>query len=197
MRHPSHIIFTVDFGDSRMIRKKRAWIAYVCSASLLAATCRPTIVHAEHVASWERPQKAEFVSYDVKLEAGGKFTGKLTDAGGIALVRAPVVIYQGRNELASTRTDEQGYFEFDKLRGGTYQLYTVGRQGMIRAWTPEAAPPGASESLLVATDYRIVRGQYDLNSVLNSAVIPIVVVTSAAIAIPIIVSENKDKKSSS
>jgi hypothetical protein len=180
-----------------MIRKQKKWIAFSCCVSLLAATFAPTVVRADPATSWERPEKAEFVSYDVKLDASGKFAGKLTDASGVALVRAPVVLYQGRNELASTRTDKQGNFEFDKLRGGAYQLYTVGRQGMVRAWTHESAPPNTSESLLVVADYRVVRGQYDLNRVLSSAVVPIVVVTAAAIAIPVIVSENKDKKSSS
>jgi hypothetical protein len=179
------------------MRNHRPWISCVCCVSVLAFALQPAVVCAEPVSKIEPPQKAEFVAYDVKLDDKGTFAGKVTDASGAALKRAPVVLYQGRKQIAKTRTDKLGRFTFAGLRGGSYQLYTVGRQGMITAWTPSAAPPHASESLLVVTDHRVVRGQYDLNSVLSSGVIPIVVVSAAAIAIPIIVSDSKDRKSSS
>jgi hypothetical protein len=68
---------------------------------------------------------------------------------------------------------------------------------MVRTWTPGTAPPGTGDSLLVVADYRVIRGQYDLGDVLSSGVIPIIVVTAAAITIPIVVDSNKNKAGSS
>ena len=174
-----------------MFRDNRRWIAFVSCVSLLGSTITPSFVLADPPAKRQRPKRAEFVSYDVQLGAKGTFSGKLTDAAGKSLVHAPVVLYQGRQAVNSTRTDKRGRFEFDKLRGGVYQLYTVDRQGMVRAWAPGSAPPGTTDSLLVVSGYRAVRGQYDLSDVLRSGVIPIVAVTAAAVAIPIVVSDNK------
>jgi len=164
---------------------------------MLSSAVLPSECLAVPPALATRPARANFVSYDVQLDAEGKFGGKLTDRGGAALMRAPVVLYQGRNQVASTRTDKDGRFAFAKLRGGAYQLYTAGRQGMLRTWTPGTAPPGTGESLLVVADYRAVRGQYDLGDVLTSGVIPIIVVTAAAITIPIVVDSHKNKSGSS
>ena len=179
-----------------MYRTGRAWMTWFCCVLILATTPGSSWAWAD-ANQLKRPEKAEFVSYDVELARGGIFSGKVTDAGGVALVRAPVVLYEGRKEIAKTRSDEKGRFAFEGLRGGAYQLYTVERQGMVRAWAPGTAPPDTSDSLLVTTQYQVVRGQYDLNSVLHSGVIPIIVVTAAAISIPIIVSDKKDRKNSS
>jgi len=179
------------------MRNQRALIAVACCLSMVATSVWPTATWADQPSPIIRPRRANFVSYDVQLDATGKLSGKLTDRGGTALTRAPVVLYQGRNQVAQTRTDRHGRFKFEKLRGGAYQLYTVGRQAMVRTWTPGTAPPGAGESLLVVADYRVVRGQYDMGDVLSSGVIPIIVVTAAAIAIPIIVNSNRNKAGSS
>lgn len=170
-------------------------ISKVCCFQLLVAGMCPQIAWANPAATIKRPEKARFVSYDAALDASGRLAGKLTDAGGLALVRAPLVLYQGQKLVAQTRTDDQGQFKFHRLRGGSYQLYSVGRQAMVRAWTHGAAPPGVGETLLVVSDYRAIRGQYDLNSVLTSGVVPIVLVTAGAVAIPIIVSDNKKSSS--
>ena len=179
------------------MRNLRALIVVACCLSMVATSVGPTTTWAGQPSPITRPRHANFVSYDVQLDATGKLGGKLTDRGGAALTRAPVVLYQGRNQVAQTRTDQHGRFKFEKLRGGAYQLYTVGRQAMVRTWTPGTAPPGAGKSLLIVADYGAVRGQYDMGDVLSSGVIPIIVVTSAAIAIPIIVNSNRNKAGSS
>ncbi|MCG8584034.1 MAG: carboxypeptidase-like regulatory domain-containing protein [Pirellulales bacterium] len=170
-------------------------IATVCCVALLVASSPQVVAYSGPAVQYQRPKEAKFVTYDVALDTRLQLKGQLTDASGVALQRAPVVLYQGKTHIASTRTDHQGRFAIAGVSGGVYQLFTVGRQATVRSWTEGAAPPGAGSSLLVVSDYRAVRGQYDLNSVLHSGVIPIILVTVGAIAIPIIVSDNKDSSS--
>ena len=179
------------------MRIHRAWIVITCCLSVASTAIYPSFAWAASPTPMKRPERAKFVNYDVELDAKGTFSGKLTDRGGAALMRAPVVLYQGRHQVAAVRTDKHGRFAFEKLRGGAYQLYTVGRQGMVRMWAPGTAPPNAGESLLVVADYRAVRGQYDLGDVLSSGVIPIIVVTAAAITIPVVVESNRNRGGSS
>lgn len=170
-------------------------LAQACCALVLlvSATTR------EAAAQKNKPSQAaaKLPTYDVALDRAGTLTGVVTDRNGKQLTNAPVVVFQGRKQVADVRTDKKGRFQVAGLRGGNYLLFTYKRQARLRTWAQGTAPPAATKDLLVVSDFQAVRGQHDLGEIFSSSIIPATVVTAAAIAIPVAVSNNRDKPSGS
>ncbi len=96
---------------------------------------------------------------DVALTDGGVLYGQVVDPQGSALVKVPVLLRDRDRELARAVTDKNGYFAVRGLRGGVYQLATVGGQGMFRLWKPGSAPPASEQGALLIVQGDTVRGQ--------------------------------------
>lgn len=99
------------------------------------------------------------MSSDIELRSGGVLLGQIVDAQGVAVVLAPVLITNGIQEVARAQTDEQGNFAVSGLRGGVYKIASAGHQGVYRLWSPQTAPPSASQGLMVVVPSDVVRGQ--------------------------------------
>ena len=97
---------------------------------------------------------------DVALSKGGTLTGQLLDSQGAALASVKVSIRQLQREIASTLSDQDGYFSLSGLRGGTYQVVAGQAQGLFRLWAPNTAPPSARSKLLLVSSQQAVRGLY-------------------------------------
>ena len=103
------------------------------------------------------PNNAKTVR-DVSLQAGGAISGRVVDAQGAAVAKAPLVVRKNGLEVTRTLTDAQGQFTATGLQGGIYQFATIGAAGTVRAWTARTAPPIAQKSLQL-TQSCVVRGQ--------------------------------------
>jgi hypothetical protein len=101
------------------------------------------------------------VAIDVALEDGGILIGQVVDPQGIAQIDVPVALSQGDQEIATAKTDAQGFFAFRGLRGGVYQLAAADGAGMYRLWAPRTAPPTAQRGALIVSGQDMARGQYN------------------------------------
>jgi Carboxypeptidase regulatory-like domain len=99
-------------------------------------------------------------SNDVALRPGGLVVGQVVDPQGVGQAAATVSIQQGQQEVVRTRTDQNGVFAAQGLRGGQYQVVTEQGQGLYRFWAPDTAPPAAQQTAVVVTSPDVVRGQY-------------------------------------
>ena len=105
--------------------------------------------------------KASATIVDVSLVDGGVLQGQVISAQGQALANAPVVIHQGKTELANTSTDKDGKFALQGLKGGVYVVSTKGAAGVVRAWTPRTAPPSSVQGVLLVPETATARAQDD------------------------------------
>ncbi|MHC4399067.1 MAG: carboxypeptidase-like regulatory domain-containing protein [Planctomycetota bacterium] len=104
---------------------------------------------------------------DVKLHntpKGGTLLGEVRDAQGLAKAKVPVNLYKGGSDgkihrLAGATTDDQGRFAFANLKGGMYGVESLGGSGAYRVWTPNTAPPGAQNGVLIVSGQGVLRGQ--------------------------------------
>ncbi|HEY6565086.1 MAG TPA: carboxypeptidase regulatory-like domain-containing protein [Pirellulaceae bacterium] len=118
-------------------------------ASLFLGPTIPAVNAAEAVATVQ----------DIRLDARGSLKGQLTDAQGRGIQGIPIAISQGANHRMSATTDADGGFSFAGLTGGTYQLTVEGTQRSYRMWSHDAAPPCATDGMLVVRPTELVRGQ--------------------------------------
>ena len=86
---------------------------------------------------------------DVALRDGGLLLGRVVDPRGNAIVGTPVSLQHEDQEVAAGRTDTNGIFAFDDVRGGVHHVAAVGDLRTYRLWASGTAPPGAQESALV------------------------------------------------
>lgn len=97
---------------------------------------------------------------DVALASGGVFSGKVVNAQGAPLAEKMVSVRQAGQEVASTKTDQQGAFTVEGLNGGLYQVVSEGGVVSYRLWAANTAPPAANQAALIVTGDDIVNGQY-------------------------------------
>lgn len=96
---------------------------------------------------------------DVALGAGGTLTGQVLDEQGVVLDGAVVSVAQGKADVATAVTDQQGQFVAAGLRGGVYRIVAGQGEGTFRLWAPGTAPPSAKETATVVSGNEVARGQ--------------------------------------
>lgn len=103
---------------------------------------------------------AEIAStFDVALTSQGQLSGVLIDNSGRPVGNVEVGLLCGSNLASLTTTDGQGHFTFEDVRGGSYQLATVGSVHIVRAWASNTAPPVARPAAVIVVDGDVIRGQ--------------------------------------
>jgi hypothetical protein len=144
---------------------------------------------------------------DVTLSPGGMLRGYVVDGQGVAATGVAVRLVSPDGQQVDTRSDSQGRFGYQGLAGGSYQLQTEYGEVVCRAWTPTAAPPRSSGSLLVVHDEQLARGQWGPPPAANSFVgqmketmthpFMVAAIIGAAVAIPVAIhNANKDDSGS-
>ena len=101
----------------------------------------------------------EQIATDVELSNDGVLLGQVVDLQGVAVVNVPVSIGRQSREIATTMTDNQGYFAIGGLGGGVYQIVAAGSHRAYRLWSPGTAPPLSEQGVLVVAESETVRGQ--------------------------------------
>ncbi len=96
---------------------------------------------------------------DVRLSAGGTIAGVVVDSTGRVVADSPVILRFNGAVVARTRTNGSGRYAITGLRGGVHQLQTRRGRRAARLWTPEAAPAGAAEMVVIVESQSVVRGQ--------------------------------------
>jgi hypothetical protein len=135
---------------------------------------------------------------DVALAEGGTLRGVVINAEGEALPQAKVSVLHDGKQIATTTTNEQGQFRVAQLRGGIHQVVAGEGTSVYRLWAPETAPPSATQQAMVVADGGVQRGQ-NPGPIKRIVTNPWVVagVVAAAIAVPIALNNNNNKKSGS
>jgi hypothetical protein len=96
---------------------------------------------------------------DVSLVDGGVLQGQVVSPQGQVVANAPVILHQGRTEVAKTTTDKDGRFALKGVKGGVYAVSTNGAVGVVRAWTSRTAPPSSVTSVLLVPQDLTARAQ--------------------------------------
>lgn len=99
------------------------------------------------------------MSHDVSLHQGGVLLGQVVDQQGKALTKSPVSISQAGKEVARVVTDNSGNFSVPNLKGGLYQVTTVGHTNSYRCWAANTAPPAARKGLMLVSNNELIRAQ--------------------------------------
>lgn len=136
---------------------------------------------------------------DVALGESGAMVGQLVDAQGIGLAQQEIVLFQGNREIARARTDTQGHFRVDGLRGGVYQLVAAEHTVVTRAWAPGTEPPVAQRGvLMVAGGNEVYRGQQGGTPIRNFLTHPLTLTAgvATAIAVPVALHNTRRKPKS-
>ncbi len=123
-------------------------------AAALALACTGMLLQPMAMAA--TPQ-ATLVT-DIALRDGGVLVGQVMDGQGAIMAKAPVALIQNGKEIARAETDQRGGFAVSGLKGGVYQVATVGLHGVYRLWAPRTAPPAAKQGLMLVSG-NVVRGQ--------------------------------------
>ncbi len=147
----------------------------------------PSSLLAAPQASALRTSQASLI--DVALQAEGTFHGRVVDASGRAQPGVEVALVQRQQAVASTTTDAEGQFAFSGVRGGVYEVTTLGGSEAVRLWAPRTAPPAAQNALLLTGGGDVVRAQL-WGGLSNPWVLGGIV--AAAIAIPLALSNDDD-----
>lgn len=104
------------------------------------------------------PEPAPVV-HDVALRDGGVLLGQVVDRQGVAKRAERVSLLLDQRQIAMAETDANGYFAFQGLRGGVYQLTAAEGAGAYRVWAPGTAPKVAEPGVLLVAGRDMVRGQ--------------------------------------
>jgi hypothetical protein len=133
---------------------------------------------------------------DVALQKDGVLVGHVVDAQGAVLAEAPVSIRLAGKEIARVQSDKNGQFSVPNLKGGVYEVATVGSNEVYRAWAPRTAPPVAQKGVLMVANGDVVRGQYG-GPLGWMAAHPIATgaIVATAIAVPLALDDDDDPAS--
>ena len=101
----------------------------------------------------------QVVPRDVALQSGGVLVGQVVNAQGAGLAQAPVSIQVAGKEVARTLTDQAGKFAVPNLKGGVYEVASVGHKDICRCWAPQTAPPAAQHGLMLVSNEDLMRAQ--------------------------------------
>lgn len=118
-----------------------------------------SIVRAETPAATKTPAKSSAAVLDLELGAGGSVSGEVFNAQREPVKNAVVSVRQGRNEVASTQSDESGRFTVKGLKPGVYHVVAGTGQGIYRVWSTKSAPPRSLSQIKIMSDRTIIRAQ--------------------------------------
>jgi len=152
---------------------------------LLAADARP-----------EAPKPLKLKTTDVELQDNGTLQGYFVDSEqGAGKAGVTLTLHQNAAEpIATTKTGENGAFQFTGLKAGTYQVVANNEHVVAyRAWTPGTAPPKTVKNAVFATQDASRAGLWfaGLPAALQLAIIAGLV---AAVAVPIAIAADDDDK---
>lgn len=141
-------------------------IRILSSALFVTVLLSHSVFSAEPVARSVTPQKLAAPGSpaitDVVLDSQGSLTGTIVSRNGLPVAGKAVTVSQGRKTLGSTKTSGKGQFQVSGLRPGVYQITAGDETSVVRAWTPEAAPPKARKMALLVQGQPVVRGQLEM-----------------------------------
>lgn len=133
--------------------------------------------------------RATNVAVDVALQNGGVLLGQVVDPQGRALAGVPVSLRYQDQDIATTKTGDEGYFAISGVpHGGVYQIAAGEGHGVFRLWTPGAAPPTVQPGALVVAGSNTTRAQYNgFSGVRNFLSNPWVIagIIATAVAVPV------------
>lgn len=118
-----------------------------------------SIVHAETPAAKKLPAKPAATVLDVELNASGNVSGEVINAQREPVKDAVISVRQGRNEVASVRSDESGQFTVKGLKPGVYHVVAGTGQGIYRVWNAKLAPPKSLSQIKIISDRTVIRAQ--------------------------------------
>jgi len=98
--------------------------------------------------------------FDIGLKSDGVFAGRVVDHTGAPAAKAEVIVRQGHQVVAQTKTDAEGHFAVKGLRGGVYEVSSGKTVGTYRVWNETVAPPAAKEQALLVLGQNGARGQF-------------------------------------
>jgi len=108
----------------------------------------------------EAPTAASPFIQDVALDDLQRLTGRMVDGNGAPVANESILLGSKSGPPQQATTDDEGNFFFAVTRGGTYSVSTAHHNQHTRVWTSEAAPPSASQGLLIVAETDAVeRGQ--------------------------------------
>jgi hypothetical protein len=129
------------------------WLAY--AGLVFPGTAFSATPRSEAMAETPRPAVV-----DIKLTSHGELTGRVVAQDSASMAGQTIVARRGTVEVARTTSLENGDFSFAGLKGGAYTLETPQGTYACRAWEPQAAPPSATNGiLLVDHSQTVLRGQ--------------------------------------
>ena len=99
------------------------------------------------------------VARDIELTSDGTLHGQIYTSEGRAVEHATVELrYQGAT-VAQAVTGANGDFAVTGVRGGAHDLHVGSASTSVRLWKNGTAPAGSVDSLVLAADEKVVRGQ--------------------------------------
>lgn len=143
----------------------------------------PQLQAAEGKASL-KIETTEATVLDIAMSEG-VFAGRVVDHAGNPVAGAEVSLSQGKNQVATTKTDQSGSFAVNGLKGGVYEVRSGKTAGNFRIWTESAAPESAKEQALVILGENGTRGSIGGlgggTLVLTAAVIASLIITGISL----------------
>ena len=95
----------------------------------------------------------------VALQNDGVLLGQVVDAQGHAMAQVPVSVQAVGQQVVRAVTDKTGKFAVPNLKGGVYEVASVGHVDVYRLWAPHTAPPAAQHGLMLVSSNDLVRAQ--------------------------------------
>ncbi|MBI1310675.1 hypothetical protein GC176_05145 [bacterium] len=138
---------------------KSALAGLACFGTLIPQTC----LNAADTVSEPSPpvaatsQQAKKIA-DIELDQQGRLLGVLVGSNSKPEALKKILVQQGKQTLAETKTDKDGRFQVSKLRGGIYQIVSEDQAAIVRVWSNGTAPPKAKTAVLLVTG-DVTRGQ--------------------------------------
>ena len=173
------------------VNTRTCWTVIVLTLATSVAPMQE-LVAGNSIGNIEQPVRASIQSaiYDVELLPGGAVAGQVVDAAGQPLAGQAIVVHPSGQEPISTRSDQQGRFRLSGLNPGLCRIECGQTVLACRCWSPNTAPPAATQQLLLTPGESIERGQRCIADLCSGPVL-IGLIIAAAIAIPIAVHNSK------
>ncbi len=176
---------------------------FIVACCTLTAGFNTTVAYADTPANPPAGASARPI-VDVLLHRGTQsvpdvLVGQVFDSNGVPMARAEVVISNQTGELATARTNDQGYFGFRGVQAGIYTLHSGQGSISCRVWKPGLEPPNAQPGIVVISGDDIVRAQFMpgrgarlMRALRNPWVIGGIVATAVAVPVAIAVADDDD-----